>query len=361
MSTADPREIAAALHAIWNRKLYAWWRYYNEDYLGDALQMPLIALSRGETELGNWDGARRRLSISARHIERDPWLQVMETLRHEMAHQYSDEVFKAREETAHGKAFGRACEKLRCSPRARGRGEGAVPEGEDERILRRLKKVLSLASSPNEHEAEAAVKKARRLLLTYNIDVVQLDQERCFEHRYLGAIKGRRASFELWLAQILQEFFFVEVIWAESYRALEDRRGTVLQVCGTPTNLELSAYVYDYLTQLLERLWRDYRKEQGLRGNRERQRYYAGVLDGFYRKLRDQEQKIHAERALVWKGDGRLQEYYRYLNPRVHTRYGRGVAVSTAYMDGLEEGKKVTIHRPVGPASEGFGGYLTGE
>jgi len=354
-------EIVAELRAAWNRRLYAWWRHYNEEYLREALRVPLILLSQSRTELGRWDADARRLRISAAHVERDPWLQVMETLRHEMAHQYVDEVLGARDEKAHGPAFRRACERLRCGLGTGGSGEPAASDAAEDQVRRRLKKVLSLTASPNENEAEAAVKKARRLLLKYNIDVVQLDQERSFSHRYLGAIKGRRASYELWLVQILQEFFFVETIWVESYRTLEDRAGTILQVCGTPANLEMAEYVHAYLTRLLERLWQDYKKAQGLQGNRERQRYYAGVLEGFYHKLQEQERTIRAEKALVWKGDGKLQEYYRYLNPRVQTSYGQGVTASAAYRDGLEDGRKVTIQRPVAASREGFGGYLKGE
>ena len=38
------------------------------------------------------DGQRRILSISAQHIRRDPWLAVMETLRHEMLSQYDPDT-----------------------------------------------------------------------------------------------------------------------------------------------------------------------------------------------------------------------------------------------------------------------------
>ena len=355
--TGRRKPVENGLRAAWNRRLYAWWSHYNEEYLNDALRAPRIELSQSETELGHWERRQRRLAISTRHIERDPWLEVMETLRHEMAHQYADEVLRAVDERAHGPAFVRGCQRLRCSPRAHAR-EGEKAAGEEDPVLGRLKKVLALTDSPNEHEAETAVQKARRLLLRYNIDAVQLDDERRFAHRHLGAIKGRRASYELWLAQILHEFFFVEIIWVESYRPGEDKGGTVLQVCGTLANLEMAEYVYGYLTELLDRLWREYKKERKLRGNRERQRYFAGVLEGFFNKLQEQERTIQADEALVWKGDGELQEYYRYLHPRVQTRYGRGVTVSDAYRHGLEDGRKVTIHRPVGETREGFGGFL---
>ncbi len=346
------------MHRAWNRKLYWWWHRYNEEYLDCALKVPLITLSRGAREWGYWDRTRRRLGISARHIETHPWLEVMETLRHEMAHQYADEVLAPQREEPHGPAWRRACEKLRCCPRVRGAGE--EPATEQDRILRLLKKILSLASSPNEHEAESAVKKARRLLLQYNLDVVQLDRERQFGSRCLGAVKARRSSFELWLAAILQDFFFVEVLWASTYEASADKSGTILQIYGTEANLEMASYAYDYLAGSLESLWRNYRKREGVGDNRERQRYFAGTLEGFYRKLEEQDAAIRGTQALVWKGDSRLRQYYRYLNPRVYSSYGRGVAASAAYRDGLDAGRRLVIHRPLRQSRKEPGGYLSG-
>ncbi|MDA2933114.1 DUF2786 domain-containing protein [Acidobacteria bacterium AH-259-D05] len=350
------------LRNSWNRKLYLWWHYYNQEYLTGALNKPLIRVGRAAQELGSWNGERRTLTISEAHIVRDPWLSVMDTLRHEMSHQYVEEVLKAKNEQPHGSAFHEACRRLRCVPRAEStREELANTKGRrvpEEKILRLLKKVLSLAGSPNEHEAQAAVEKARYLLVKYSIDLVKLDQERHFSMRCLGQVKGRRMSYELWLASILNEFFFVEVLWAESYDALRGQTGSVLQIFGTPANLEMAEYVYHYLLHLLDRLWEEYKAVTGLRPNRERQRYFAGVLEGFYRKLQKQETTLQKTYALVWKGDPKLREFYRYLNPKVQKRYWGGASRTRVYQDGRQEGKRVTIQRPIAEAGAGLGGLL---
>lgn len=348
-------ELREQLHAAWVRKLAVWWSHYNDEYLDGALRSPLISLSDAGSEWGHWEPRTRRLSVSAPHIEREPWLEVMATLRHEMAHQYVDEYLRPVRENPHGASFARACDRLRCDPSGAG---SPAAEAQDERVLRVLKKILSLTSSPNEHEAESAVKKAQLLLLQYNIDMVELDRERNFSVRSLGPIKGRRASFELWMAMILHEFFFVEVLWAKTYDAGRDKNGTVLQVYGTPTNLEMAAYVHAYLSRLVERLWHQYRRDQQLTANRERQRYYAGVLEGFYHKLIEQGQESCGEQALVWKGDDRLKQFYRRINPRVVTSYGRGVRSSVAYADGLSAGREVEIRRPIAAETKPFGGFL---
>ena len=299
MTVESARGIDGELWTVWNRKLYHWWLHYNEEYLAGRLKTPLIELSPAVRTLGQWDRTHRRISVSVAHVRGDPWMAVMDTLRHEMAHQYVDEILEVNDETPHSAAFDRACRQLRCSPRA------------------------SATQALGE-----------------------------------GPIKGRRSSWELWLAMILNEFFFVEVLWARSYDALGDRDGTVLTVYGTATNLEIAEYVYAYLSQLIYRLWPQYVQRLGIQGNRERQGYFAGVLQGFHGKLTERErQSRSAGRELVWIGDSRLVEYYRYHNPRVVTRKTGGVVASDAFLDGVEEGRRVTIHPPVA-AVTASGGLL---
>jgi len=361
----------ADLERAWGRALYRWWSYYDREYLHAAMQRPLIHLGDGAQRLGEWDPGMRRITISRQHIRTDPWADVLDTLRHEMAHQYVWEVLRARDEEPHGAAFREACLKLRCDPGATARRTGAAPgtgaadaDSHDDlteaRVIRLVKKLLSLAASPNEHEAQAAVNKAQLLLLEYNIDLVESDADRGFERRQLGQVKGRHPAWELWLAMILNEFFFVEVLWTRSYVAAHDRDGTVLEVYGTRTNLDMADYVHAYLTQLLDRLWSDYRRARSLRSNRERMRYFAGVLQGFHGKLGRQRvdlEELVETTALVWQGDDRLQSYYRYHNPRIQTRQTGGVAASEAFRHGVEEGRRVNLRRPV-ESSQRFGGYL---
>ncbi len=358
--TRQSSPIEMDLENAWNRKLYDFWHSYNHAYLTGAMRVPTIRLGLSNHELGHWEGRTRTLTMSRFHIERDPWLSVMNTLRHEMAHQYVDEVLNATNERPHGRAFHEGCERLRCSPRARATQSELrkVTKSSEDKILRTLKKVLSLADSPNEHEAQAAVQKARFLLVKYHIDVLTHDEERGFENRYLGEVKKRHTSAELCLGSILNEFFFVEVIWQNSYDARRDKAGTVLHIFGTPPNLDMAEYVHTYLHNLLDGLWEEYKARNGLHHNRDRQRYFAGVVEGFNLKLREQEQTLQDTRALVWKSDAKLKEYFQYLNPYVHTSYSNGVTESQAYEHGVQEGRRVTIHKPITATSSGFGGYL---
>ena len=358
MALSDSRELTGA----WTRALYRWWEHYDREYLRQALRRPQIRLGEGRTQLGSWDPALRRITISRRHILDDPWHEVMETLRHEMAHQYAGEVLGADGEPPHGPGFREACRRLRCDGEADTRPAADRPEPGG-RVVERVKKLLSLAGSPNENEARAAMDKARRLLLKYNVDLVEADGERGFTRRRLGPVKGRHASWELWLAMILNDFFFVEVLWARSYAAGRDLEGTVLEVYGTPANADMAEYVHGYLTWLVRSLWDDYRAQRSLEGQRERMRYWAGLLQGFHDQLsrgrRAGSAAGAASEELVWKGDARLRAYYRYHNPRVVTRQSAGVAATEAFDHGVEAGRRIRLRRPLSGGAA-FGGYLRG-
>ena len=354
----DADDIRYRLYGIWNRHLYAWWDYYNDLYLKKSLNRPVIRLSSLKGALGKWEAATRTITLSLVHIETDDWLCVMDTLRHEMAHQYVDEVLRPVNESAHGPAFKKACRRLRC-----GHGPAAQdgPPVKEDRPLRRLRKVLSLAASPNENEAQQAVQKARELMLKYNLDCVSLDGERDFACRALGDIKARHTAAELRMASLLGRFFFVEVLWQHSYDARRDKTGTVLTVYGTTPNLEMAHYVHDYLWTVMASLWARYRQARGMTGQRQRQKYFAGVLDGFYRKLESQERMIRETTDLVWKGDPRLGEYFRYLNPRIRTYHRGGIKADDAYRAGVHDGRQVTLHRPIAENKAAHGGFLAGE
>ena len=355
-------EIRRSLKNTWNRKLYQWWRHYNDEFLDGSMKLPLIRIGQAHRELGHWNSARRTLTLSEAHISGDPWLSVMETLRHEMAHQYVDEILTVHDEPPHGQAFREACQRLRCAP-ARGKSSVRNPStpgwDSQNKILRRLKKVLSLANSPNEFEAHVAVQKARYLLFKYSIDLVELDEERHFSTRGLGEVKGRRSSHELWLGMILNEYFFVEVLWAESYNPAFDKTGSILKIFGTPANLDMAEYVFHFLNGLLQHLWQDYKSAQAVTSNRERQRYFTGIVEGFYRKLQEQDRAIRETQGLVWQGDPELSAFYRHLNPRVQTRAWRAAARTQVYFDGLREGQRLTIHKPVERSSNPVQRFMT--
>ena len=70
----------------------------------------------------------------------------------------------------------------------------------------------------------------------------------------------------------------------------------MLEVCGTPENLEIATYVHGFLLETADRLWARHRRENDT-GNKDRRRYLLGVMMGFEEKLEKNTQEAVEKRA----------------------------------------------------------------
>jgi hypothetical protein len=347
--------LSATLEAALLRQLGDTWTEINHNHFRGRCKRPVLALGES-ARLGAWVGDRRLLELSRALVLGQPWGVVREVLKHEMAHQFVDEVLGIHDQTAHGPAFEAVCRQHGIDAAAS--GLPAAPAGEST-VLRRIARLLALAGSPNVHEAEAAMQQARRLMLKHNIDATTAAAREGFAFRHVGAPRGRVDAHEQVLAGILAQHFFVEVIWIPSYLPREGRRGRVLELCGTPSNLDVAAYVHGFLLETAERLWREHRRRHALPGDRERRRFLLGVMIGFDEKLAASAAETQRE-GLVWRGDPALEEYLRRRYPRRRGGGSLGFHRTAAYEHGRQAGQGIVLQRPLRDAPVQRGRLLRG-
>jgi len=314
------------------------------------LRVPAFELVESSERLGRWVPAQRTLELSRALLLEHGWGVLEEVLKHEMAHQFVDEVLLVRGESAHGPAFRQVCEERGIDARAVG-APYVGPEAAQSPVLERIAKLLALAESPNEHEAQAAMSAAQRLMLKHNIEAAVSGSAPNYSFRHLGKPTGRVPEHERRLAMILDQFFFVQVVWVPVWRVAEAKRGSVLEVCGSRENVELAAYVYDFLTYTSDALYRADRARRRDRTHQARRKFLAGVMSGFHERLTSERARSEAQ-GLVWVGDAELSGYFRRRHP--HLRWARH-SVSTsgeAYSRGQTAGRNIVLHRGVkaGPA-----------
>jgi hypothetical protein len=357
--TTRARVLTAELEAALVRQLAEAWDDLNYTVFRRRMIPPLLGLSDAEGRLGRWVPEGRVIELGRAFVLRESWGVVLEVLKHEMAHQYVHEVLGLTDQTAHGPAFQELCQKLGIDARAAGAPVSLVEDSDEGRITARIAKLLALAESDNEHEAEAAMAAAQRLMLKYNLEHVAqaaATSRPSYGFRHLGSPSGRVGEAERLLGSILGRHFFVEVIFVSVYLPLEGRRGSVLEVCGSPENLEMASYVYAFLQSAAERLWVAHQRAKGIRQNRDRRSFIAGVMAGFLEKLEREKKKSERE-GLVWIKDAVLDEYYRARHPRIRTlRYG-GSGRTDANLEGRAAGRALELARPLG---QGGGPKLLG-
>lgn len=348
-------DVINRVKTAWIRQLKEDWKVANYHYFKDSMRPPNLELSSAKGSLGRWKGGHYRcLSVSILLIRTYAWEYVQEVLYHEMAHQYVEETLGIKDDMPHGEAFRRVCLEHCIDPTATGdittwvekRKKRFSVRSENNTILDKVHKLLALAQSANEYEAQTAMAKAHELLLKHNLSLLDAQTKRNYIHRQIGEV-GRRNPVKSILSSIISKFFFVETIWTFGYDQQKDQRGRILEIYGTPENVEMAKYVYDYLQNISEFLWREYKGQKNIRGNIHRRSFIYGLLEGFYHKL-DYRVAENRSKKLIWKGDPRLKEFYRQRNPRLtrsSSRYSR--SCQDAYNSGMSRGKNLVIRKGI--------------
>ena len=324
------------------------WRGCNRDYFHGALLPPVLALDDARTRLGQWRRDQRTLTLSRPLVRTHSWRAVREILKHEMAHQYVDEIMGVHDESAHGRCFLHVCSQRNIDARATGlpdgeRSAGDALDRDDDRVMRRVQKLLALAGSSNANEAEAAANAAQRMMLAHNI-AARARGPRVYATRALTAPALRLHAYEKLLAGLLTRHYFVSVVLAAAYLPDAGRHGKFVEASGTRDNLAMAEWIYGFLFNAAERAAQHAWQQSDIVG-RDRLRFLAGFMSGVGDKLTREASKNVAA-GLVWIGDPDLQDYVASQYPRLSSTTLR-THVNDAHARGRAAGNDVVISRPV--------------
>ena len=346
------------LQISWALRLQFDFDVFNYQFLSRKLNKPTFKFFENSSQWGYWKGGEtREIGINLQLIFDHPWETVLMVLKHEMAHQYVDEVLGGSTDP-HGEKFHKVCYQLGIPFHAAcnfpvNQNDNHV----DSSVLRKIKKMFALAESSNENEARTAMVMANNLLLKHNISKAELENKKDYSHKYVGEVLGRTPVEYNIISSILTEYFFVLTIWTFSYDALADKKGSRLEICGSPENVEISEYVYYFLINQLEYLWQKYKKENKINNQKFRKSFVLGVLKGFKEKLQLDRTDCQ-ERGLIWMGDPELNNYYKQLHPKIKLVSGRGHNLyEEATNDGYSKGKSLNLHLGI-KQTGGFGGHI---
>lgn len=317
--------------------------------LRGMVRRPGFAIVPDRRHLGAWVPAPvRAIHISERCIGEHPWYAVVDVLRHEMAHQIVDEVLLA-DDTPHGETFQRCCEALHANPRASGTYptlDEAVLQGratEDDRIMARVRKLLALSESPNQHEAESALAKARELMARYQVDVAAPAAE--YVSIVLGEPSHRHSLEDHALASLILVHFSVRTIWIPMAVPATGRVGRALEIMGRRQNVQVAHYVHGVIRHTIDSEWARFRRGRPM-GRNGRRDFALGMIAGFRGLLEKQERTSPEVAALVHAGDPGLEGYYDQRHPRRRTTSpGRTVLVNPELRrSGTAAAQRIGLH-----------------
>ncbi len=330
-------------------------------YYRIRIPMPVFFLTRDSQRYGVFDPLHYSVGISRLLIEKHAWDLVLEVLKHELAHALVFQQY-GHDDSVHGTYFAKACERLGVAPWARHATIELDPaaavaahrelDPEEEKLLRRVEKLLSLAASGNENEASLAMQRARELCARHHLESLAAHKKQDYTYIVVHHRKKQIATWQWTIFNLLNEFFFVSCISRNLFDAKDLTHYKVVDIMGTRENVQMAEYAYWFLYQQLPILFDQFRKGKGSLPRNSRNSFYMGVLRGFAEKLKKQQQElvlnteVRKQSELVLVAEADLQNFVRERFPSISGGSGRSVSVSEeAYNSGKDRGRELTLHR----------------
>ena len=300
---------------------------------------------------------------------------VRDVFLHEVAHLWTSADPDGARETSHGPVFRGMCALLGADPHATCKGNPLFhpecknladsPDPHDQ-LRAKVQKLLALAQSPYAEEARSAASKASELIARHNLTLIEEDRKRNFISRFMCEPAKAHPRHVSVISNILQRFFFVEIVWVPSWIVSQGRVGSVPEMSGQPHDIELASYVFDFINRTIRVQWDQARRARGFSG-REYRQFALGVANGFYAKLDDDRRALSermkaekkpmeaAERSRprhvcadpVAVTDPRLKDYLGRRYGKLRSVSRRGWARKSSYYAGRKVGVQMVLHRGI--------------
>ncbi|MFO7713367.1 SprT-like domain-containing protein [Desulfosarcina sp.] len=333
------------------------------DSLQRAVRKPFFAIRNLPGRLGCWSPEKREITLSREMVDSGRWDDIKEVLLHEMAHQVAHEGLRATSEKDHGEHFRQACRLLRANPSASGTYlplHTRLQQGESldnrDRIVVKIHKLMALAESSNPNEAHAAMRKAHELISRHNVELIGRGADQDYHSVFLGAPRRRHFRETYHLADLLQEFYFVQGMWIQAWVLEKACMGRVLEISGTLKNVQIAEYIHAAVCRYIENAWADYRRGKALTRYRQTD-FSIGIIEGFKTTLQQARTAAAGSRGAqlpVRIEDHALARYVDQRYPHVRAISGRVRRHDPRVLaDGTEQGKKMIIAKGI-TRSDGF-------
>jgi len=215
-------------------------------------------------------------------------------------------------------------------------------------IIEKIKKLLALANSSNEHEAALAAGHAQRLLSEHNLAMADIEAA----HRPDKADKVETAvakSLPKWLRHLS-----AGISTAFDCQAIHHPATGKMTFIGVGADVQIAAYTFTYLDRTIRKLCGTYMRLHvgSTIANRHRelmrQSYYLGAVSTITARLMEQkEQTPVTTGALVPVKEGLIRQAMNEIG-NVRTMHSRRSFVnSDAYSSGQTDGGQVGIHHGI--------------
>lgn len=167
----------------------------------------------------------------------------------------------------------------------------------------KIKKLLSLSKSPNEHEAQSALAKAQQLMAEHKISMAEVEdkeQRKAHEHSAGITYSTRRDPWILRLSKVISKNYC-----CESFSRREKGKQTYkLYFCGLNEDVEICMIAFKYATDCIQSEIKK-RKQKGKLFNYTNELitsmcngYAYGFIKGLDEAFEEQKEQLHSQRQI---------------------------------------------------------------
>jgi len=211
-------------------------------------------------------------------------------------------------------------------------------------IIEKIKKLLALANSSNEHEAALAASHAQRLLSEHNLALADIEAA----HKPDKADKVEAAvskALPKWLRHLS-----AGVSTAFDCQAIHHPATGKMTFIGVGADVQIAAYTFTYLDRTVRKLCTNYMKQHvsSTLANRHRelmrQSYYLGAVSTINASLREQKvQTPVTTGALVPVKEGLIRQAMNEIGNIRTVRSRKSYVNADAYTKGQADGGQVGL------------------
>lgn len=215
------------------------------------------------------------------------------------------------------------------------------------KITKKVKKLLDLASSNNEHEAKLAAERANEIMVRHNLLMRDIQAD---DYQDSPLCEGNKLAPEWkFVCMVLESCFFVTC-----YKCRDKLSGkSTIHIYGEPHNVEIATYVAHFLRGAMAKLFKYYRADnEGVKLSH-RQAYYLGLAKGLISQLKDKQRQVVQELGLAIIRDPKLDNYLQQIGAKTRTAKINGNAKVSN--DGFQQGRNLQIQNGLDSKSENRG------
>ena len=212
-------------------------------------------------------------------------------------------------------------------------------------IRDKIKKLLALATSPNENEAKLALLKAKKLMMDHKVseaEVQGLDEQELV-HLQCDDIRWTTDSGEIWITN-LTDLIADNHLCSCSWLTRKGTRTHILHIHGLGTDVELCKSVIEYAVGFVRNR---IKIEQRRRVTSDPKAVAASYARGFILGMElmyDEQKDEHPEWGLVVSKPQEVDEYMKSLGKK-SVRTKQTEFDPMAYMKGQNDGRQFNAQR----------------